>query len=315
MLKLKKIQILGFKSFCDRTELTLPGQGMAAVVGPNGCGKSNILDAVSWVLGEQSARTLRGTKMEDVIFAGTRDRKALGMAEVSLTLIDPDAYGEGPLADEALPAEERMDGSHYNGNGTVAANGAGIVAANGAGIVAANGAGIVAANGDWDEDAQRQARSIETDEIIAEAQPGTVLEGEEQEAVPAQEIESAQSTSQDGGVAVATQNAVVLKIRRRKFQRTPARAGEIIVTRRLFRSGDSEYLLNGKLCRLRDIQDIFMGTGLGPESYAIIEQERIGQLLSSKPHDRRAIIEEAAGITRFKTKKRLAELRLESAKQ
>ena len=89
----------------------------------------------------------------------------------------------------------------------------------------------------------------------------------------------------------------------------------MLITRRLFRTGESEYLLNGKLCRLRDIQDIFMGTGLGPESYAIIGQERIGQLLSSKPHDRRAIIEEAAGITRFKTKKRLAELRLESAKQ
>jgi chromosome segregation protein len=293
MLKLKKIQILGFKSFCDRTELTLPGQGMAAVVGPNGCGKSNILDAVSWVLGEQSARTLRGTKMEDVIFAGTRDRKALGMAEVSLTLIDPDAYGEGPLADDEPAVEERMDGFSLHGKGD----------------------GIVAADGDWNEEAQRQARSVETDEIIAEAQPGTVMEGEEQEAVPSADIEIAQTASQGGGVAVAASNAVVLKIRRRKFQRTPARAGEIIITRRLFRSGDSEYLLNGKLCRLRDIQDIFMGTGLGPESYAIIEQERIGQLLSSKPHDRRAIIEEAAGITRFKTKKRLAELRLESAKQ
>ena len=107
---------------------------------------------------------------------------------------------------------------------------------------------------------------------------------------------------------------MVLKIRRRKFQNTPQR-GEIVISRRLFRTGDSEYLLNGKLCRLRDIQDIFMGTGLGPESYAIIGQERIGQLLSSKPHDRRAIIEEAAGITRFKTKKRLAELRLEQSKQ
>ena len=107
---------------------------------------------------------------------------------------------------------------------------------------------------------------------------------------------------------------MVLKIRRRKFHRTPQK-GEVVITRRLFRTGESEYLLNGKLCRLRDIQDIFMGTGLGPESYAIIGQERIGQLLSSKPHDRRAIIEEAAGITRFKTKKRLAELRLESAKQ
>ncbi len=113
---------------------------------------------------------------------------------------------------------------------------------------------------------------------------------------------------------LAAPQQVVLKIRRRKFHRTPQR-GEIVITRRLFRTGESEYLLNGKLCRLRDIQDIFMGTGLGPESYAIIGQERIGQLLSSKPHDRRAIIEEAAGITRFKTKKRLAELRLESAKQ
>jgi chromosome segregation protein len=107
---------------------------------------------------------------------------------------------------------------------------------------------------------------------------------------------------------------VVLKIRRRKFQQQ-VRAGEIVVTRRLFRSGDSEYLLNGKLCRLRDIQELFMGTGLGPESYALIEQGRIGQILSSRPTDRRAIIEEAAGITKFKTKKRLAEARLEDAKQ
>ena len=88
-----------------------------------------------------------------------------------------------------------------------------------------------------------------------------------------------------------------------------------MVTRRLFRTGDSEYLLNGKLCRLRDIQELFMGTGLGPESYALIEQGRIGQILSSRPTDRRAIIEEAAGITKFKTKKRLAEARLEDAKQ
>ena len=107
---------------------------------------------------------------------------------------------------------------------------------------------------------------------------------------------------------------MVLKIRRRKFLSTPQK-GEVVITRRLFRTGESEYLLNGKLCRLRDIQDIFMGTGLGPESYAIIGQERIGQLLSSKPYERRAIIEEAAGVTRYKNKKRLAELRLESAKQ
>ncbi|MCL6463599.1 MAG: chromosome segregation protein SMC [Acidobacterium ailaaui] len=262
MLKLKKIQILGFKSFCDRTEVALPGQGIAVVVGPNGCGKSNILDGVSWVLGEQSAKSLRGGKMEDVIFAGTRDRKPLGMAEVSITLIDPEAYTGGPLLQEPeIVIENEMDP-------------------------------------DWDEEKLRAERMAEVEEIIAESQPGQVVEAE----APAQAEAEGNGTQ------------VVLKIRRRKFQRTPQQ-GEIVVTRRLFRTGESEYLLNGKLCRLRDIQDIFMGTGLGPESYAIIGQERIGQLLSSKPHDRRAIIEEAAGITRFKTKKRLAELRLEQAKQ
>ena len=99
MLKLKKLQILGFKSFCDRTELKFPGDGIAAVVGPNGCGKSNISDAISWVLGEQSAKSLRGVRMEDVIFAGTRERKPTGMAEVSLTLVDPQVY-EGPVSSE-----------------------------------------------------------------------------------------------------------------------------------------------------------------------------------------------------------------------
>src|SRR5689334_429419 len=93
------------------------------------------------------------------------------------------------------------------------------------------------------------------------------------------------------------------------------RNGEVTITRRLYRSGESEYLIDGRPARLRDIQDLFMGTGLGPESYAIIEQGRIGQILSSKPQDRRNVIEEAAGITKFKTRKRLAEAKLEGAKQ
>ena len=285
MLKLKKIQILGFKSFCDRTDVHLPGQGMAMVVGPNGCGKSNILDAVSWVLGEQSAKSLRGGKMEDVIFAGTRARNPLGMAEVSLTLVDPEAY-EGPLLGEPE-------------------------------VVVENG------DADWDEQKIREQNAAEVEEIIAETQPGVVI-GEKEVAGPGGEGVDpslvAEGEAEEPEVEAAAEAShgekipeVVLKIRRRKFNRTPQK-GEMIVTRRLFRTGDSEYLLNGKLCRLRDIQDIFMGTGLGPESYAIIGQERIGQLLSSRPHDRRAIIEEAAGITRFKTKKRLAELRLEQAK-
>jgi len=267
LLKLKKVQLLGFKSFCDRTEVQLAGQGIAVIVGPNGCGKSNISDAITWVLGEQSAKSLRGIKMEDVIFAGTRDRKSTGMAEVSLTLVDPEVYDSGNLLENE--AETFSDGPT-----PISAT-------------------------DWDEAALRAEAAEDTEDAVAEAQPGTTYEAEakksEAEATP--------------------DNSVVLKIRRRKFGRAPIRAGEITVTRRLFRTGDSEYLLNGKICRLRDIQDIFMGTGLGGESYAMISQERIGSILSSKPLDRRAIIEEAAGITRFKTKKRLAELRLESAKQ
>jgi chromosome segregation protein len=294
LLKLKKVQILGFKSFCDRTEVHLSGSGMAAVVGPNGCGKSNISDAITWVLGEQSAKSLRGTHMQDVIFSGTRDRKPTGMAEVSLTLVDPEVY------DEAVP-EGVQDEADWSSDGVAAE---------------------VEVAGDWDEVELRRRRAEETEEAVLEAQPGVVL-GEDGQASaeqadrpvaievrPTEETTVSAEVTKEGVVPVG----VVLKVRRRKFGRAPVRAGEITITRRLFRSGDSEYLLNGKICRLRDIQDIFLGTGLGGESYAIIGQERIGQILSSKPMDRRAILEEAAGITRFKTKKRLAELRLESAK-
>ena len=217
MLKLKRVELQGFKSFCDRTELKFRGDGIAAIVGPNGCGKSNLSDAISWVLGEQSAKSLRGGRMEDVIFAGTRDRKAVGMASVTMTLVDP------------TPREEPV------------------------------------------------------------------------EAAPAEPVEVTVIPTVVDGRATRSQSVT--------------KPGEITITRRLFRSGESEYLIDGRSARLRDIQDLFMGSGLGPESYAIIEQGRIGQILSSRPQDRRSIIEEAAGITRFKARKRLSEAKLESAKQ
>src|ERR1700719_4711380 len=291
LLKLKKLQILGFKSFCDRTELKFHGDGVAAIIGPNGCGKSNIADAISWVLGEQSAKTLRGSRMEDVIFAGTRDRKPTGMAEVSLTLIDPEVYGG---ADAHEPTEVEIQDE------------------------------MPSSLQDWDEAEVRAEAAEETERLTEEARPGKVEEIEgapvalattpdgETGVPPSQPGEDAQRAT-ESDVAVAGPH-VVLKIRRRQFKQQ-FKAGEIVVNRRLFRTGESEYLLNGKLCRLRDIQELFMGTGLGPESYALIEQGRIGQILSSRPTDRRAIIEEAAGITKFKTKKRLAEARLEEAKQ
>jgi chromosome segregation protein len=296
LLKLKRLQILGFKSFCDRTDLKFHGEGIAAIIGPNGCGKSNIADAVSWVLGEQSAKTLRGSRMEDVIFAGTRDRKPTGMAEVSLTLIDPEQY---PEADASAPTEidiqDELPSSKKDSD-------------------------------DWDEAAIRARAAEETEQAVEEAQPGRT----EEVAVRSSKVSTLAVIFPDdepvfslpahsfgtvaNAAAVSAPPQVVLKIRRRKFCQQQFHASEIVVTRRLFRSGDSEYLLNGKLCRLRDIQELFMGTGLGPETYALIEQGRIGQILSSRPTDRRAILEEAAGITKFKTKKRLAEARLEDAK-
>jgi chromosome segregation protein len=300
LLKLKRLQILGFKSFCDRTDLKFHGDGIAAIIGPNGCGKSNIADAISWVLGEQSAKTLRGSRMEDVIFAGTRDRKPTGMAEVSLTLIDPEQY---PGGDANAPTE--IDIQEELPVGAEA---------------------LRRPADDWDEAAIRAHAAEETERAVEEAQPGKTEEIEvarsqvntlavafpDDEPVFALPVHAVAPIASSAAVSGAPQ--VVLKIRRRKFNQQQFHAGEIVVTRRLFRSGDSEYLLNGKLCRLRDIQELFMGTGLGPETYALIEQGRIGQILSSRPTDRRAILEEAAGITKFKTKKRLAEARLEDAK-
>jgi chromosome segregation protein len=246
LLKLKKLELLGFKSFCDRTELIFNGSGITAIVGPNGCGKSNISDAINWVLGEQSAKSLRGGSMQDVIFNGTRDRQATGLAEVSLTLVDTDYHkphaeesaggnGSGALEPEAGSsgregAEGPADGPHARHGGNGSAKG---------GARGANGRGNHLHN----------------------------------------------------------------------------KAGEVVVSRRLYRSGESDYLLNGKLCRLRDVQDIFLGTGLGSDSYAIIEQGRVGQILNSKTYDRRALIEEAAGVTKYKTRRRLAEAKLESSRQ
>src|SRR6187549_3847053 len=187
MMRLETVDIVGFKSFCDKQELSFKG-GVTGIVGPNGCGKSNISDAISWVLGEQSAKSLRGAAMEDVIFAGSQSRQPVAMAEVNLRV--------------------------------------------------------------------------------------TGLNG-----------------------------------------KSPDGSGECIVSRRLYRNGESEYLMNGDVCRLRDVHELFMDTGLGSKAYSIIEQGKIGQILSSKPADRRALIEEAAGITKYKARRRQTQLKLEAAQQ
>ena len=190
---LKNLTMLGFKSFADKTSLNFQ-PGITAIVGPNGCGKSNVADAIRWVLGEQSAKALRGGEMADVIFNGTDGRRPLGMAEVSLTIGD-------------------VDGEHL----------------------------------------------------------------------------------QAAGVELAY--------------------NEVTVTRRVFRDGGSEYFINRTPCRLKDVQQLFMGTGVGRTSYSIMAQGNITQILSSKPEDRRMVFEEAAGITKFKTQKREALRKLEYTDQ
>ena len=196
-MKIKRIEICGFKSFVDKTSISFPDP-ITSIVGPNGCGKSNIVDAIRWVMGEQSAKHLRGRAMEDVIFAGSESRGPAGFAEVSLTF---DSSG-----------------------------------------------------------------------LAAGVAPGGVPWG-------------------------------------------AAGPEEIMVTRRLYRDGNSEYLLNGVPSRLRDVVEFFLGTGVGSKAYAIIEQGRIGFIVSSRPEDRRGLIDEAAGITRYKAKKKAAERRMDSTRQ
>ena len=189
-MKIKRLTIFGFKSFVDRTTLTFPA-GTSAIVGPNGCGKSNIVDAIRWVLGEQNPRHLRGRLMEDVIFSGSDTRKPLGMAEVVLTLSNEE--GRAPARYANFP--------------------------------------------------------------------------------------------------------------------------EIEVSRRLYRSGESEYYINRVPSRLRDIVDLFTDTGIGTKAYSIIEQGQVGWLVNARPEERRVLFEEAAGINRFKQKKEAALRRLEATRE
>src|SRR5215470_11920201 len=285
MFRLEKLEISGFKSFADRTTV-LFGEGITCVVGPNGCGKSNIAEAISWVLGEQSAKTLRGSKMEDVIFNGTRDRKPTGMAEVTLTMVAIADVTARDAEDQENEDDRKFDAAVEN-----------------AGRASDAALSIIA-------DAEYRATD-DNPQTEASGDPGTDL------APDASLPEGGNLAAPDPTEDTADHSEKSPARRRpRPRKKLVVSAGERInIGRRLYRTGDSDYLMNGRLCLLRDVQDLFAGTGLGGAHYAIIEQGKIGQILSSKPLDRRALIEEAAGITKFKSRKRLAELKLESAKQ
>ena len=223
-MRLERLEINGFKSFSDRSELAFD-KGVTAIVGPNGCGKSNVADAITWVMGEQSAKSLRGEKMEDIIFSGSDARKPTAAAEVRLRFTGVLKTVSGPAFGDELGKGNGSGNGHGNGHG--------------------NGNG------------QASGQIVELIQSIAR---------------------------------------------------------EVEVTRRLYRSGESEYLIDGQTCRLRDVHDLLMDTGLGAKHYAIIEQGKIGMILSSRPTDRRQLIEEAAGITKYKARRRAAELKLDAAR-
>ncbi len=234
-MHLNRLRIAGFKSFPERADLAFD-TGVTAIVGPNGCGKSNVIDAITWVLGEQSARSLRGERMEDVIFGGSDARRPTATAEVRLQLSQVTAA-------LALLGGRNGRNRQTPGNGGNGAHGDG---------AEAGGDAVAAAVADGPDD--------ELDE-------------------------------------------------------TPCIARDVEVGRRLFRSGESEYLIDGQVCRLRDIQDLLMDSGVGVKAYAVIEQGAIGQILSARPLERRRLLEEAAGVTRYKSRRRAAELKLEAAQQ
>jgi chromosome segregation protein len=265
LLKLRKVEILGFKSFCERIVVTFSGNGTTCIVGPNGCGKSNVVDAISWVLGEQSHKSLRAERMADCIFNGTAKRPPLGLAEVTITMEDPE------LAEAARFVIEGAT------------------------------------------DAQNAEPSPEAP-AITDAPACEPLSGEQNAPMEMTEAPAEQAETPEQPASPAESSFLAKKRKKAEKAMLVSRPGEVVVSRRLYRSGQSEYLINGRVARLRDIQEMFMGVGLGPDSYAIIEQGRIGQILATKPMERRAIIEEAAGVTKFKTKKRLSEAKLESSK-
>jgi chromosome segregation protein len=267
VLKLRKVELLGFKSFFEKTPITFSGSGITCIVGPNGCGKSNVVDAISWVLGEQSHKQLRAERMSDCIFNGTAKRPPLGLAEVTLTLVDPEL---SEAVAKVLDAPEE----------TPADSGIALVEPAAAPVSVTNDDGFVEIVG-------KEIESGPDAIVLADAEAEAAAEADKKKPWKKR---------------LAEKPAIALK------------PGEVVVGRRLYRSGQSEYLINGRVARLRDVQELFMGMGLGPDSYAIIEQGRIGQILNSKPMDRRAIIEEAAGVTMYKTKRRLAEAKLEASK-
>lgn len=250
-MRLAKLILTGFKSFADETEFSFDAP-ITGIVGPNGCGKSNVVDALKWVLGERSAKSLRGGSMIDVIFAGSSARKPLGMAAVTLVFDNP--ILETP-------------------------------------------------------------REVRVHTVAAEVHPVIAVDAEEgassDESATANEAESAaiDEPPLDEHSEIAIRRDLVT------HRALPVDSDSVEVTRRLHADGKSEYLINGRRVRLRDVKELFLDTGVGNEAYSIIEQGKVDAMLRAQPIERRSILEEAAGVAKFRMRKTEASRKLDAAER
>lgn len=292
-LRLSKLTVAGFKSFADRTTFTFDDP-ITGIVGPNGCGKSNVVDAIKWVLGERSSKSLRGKEMIDVIFAGSAARKPGGMASVTLTFENPviESMVLDTLAGEADEAVREQAATEDK----------------------------PVATADLPTESGEAELSVAEPEAVAEA---ASVDGEDTEG-GAPESDGPPSPPQSLLTAAETEHAVeegeseaaaIFAQRGRIKRPLPVDTDIVEVERRLYRDGKSQYLINGKMARLKDIRDLFLDTGIGADAYSIIEQGKVDRMLLASPTERRAIFEEAAGIAKYRQRRVEAERKLEKTEQ
>jgi chromosome segregation protein len=276
-LKLSKLTVAGFKSFADRTAFTFDDP-ITGIVGPNGCGKSNVVDAIKWVLGERSSKSLRGKEMIDVIFAGSAARKPGGMASVTLTFENPIVpwMVSDELDHDTADAPEEQE------------------------VPAADVDAVVASDNGPDPEAGDEATTTGEDS---------------EDAAPAHDSHLSDREAEHAAEEGESEAAAIISMRGRIKRPLPIDTDIVEVERRLYRDGKSQYLINGKLARLKDIRDLFLDTGIGADAYSIIEQGKVDRMLMASPMERRAIFEEAAGIAKYRQRRVEAERKLDKTEQ
>jgi chromosome segregation protein len=298
-MRVSRIEIFGFKSFMEKVVLPLEG-GVTGVVGPNGCGKSNIVDALRWVLGETKASNLRGGSLEDVIFNGTDKLRPLGLAEVSISLRSTEANFFADLVSPSMEADlvAQLAAMEVSADDVETDAAVAMVAETSISEAPVTEATAEAArpaltviSGGLDE-----SRTEASEQIQSEQLPQDLVEAH-QEDEPA--LESAEVHKEPAAATFLSRFSWLKSV------------NEIQITRRLYRSGESEFFINRVPCRLKDLKDFFRAIGLGARSHTIVAQGEVSRIVTAKPEERRLILEEAAGVLGFRDKIGSASRRLD----